>query len=131
MKIGPHVSGVLMIKKDLKVEEAGIEPATCRMRSDHSTPELHPRLDMLQSLAIFYYNILFLATLQQNLLVVIYFYARMRKFTPYIKTYFLRAHSLSCLFYISTLNIHIGNNNIYIYIYIYYSLEPVLVCCNF
>ena len=60
MKIRPHVSGVLMIKKDLKVEEAGIEPATCRMRSDHSTPELHPRLDMLQSIAIFYYNILFL-----------------------------------------------------------------------
>ena len=34
--------------KRIKVEEAGIEPATCRMRSDHSTPELHPRLDMLQ-----------------------------------------------------------------------------------
>ena len=25
------------------MEEAGIEPATCRMQSDHSTPELHPR----------------------------------------------------------------------------------------
>jgi hypothetical protein len=26
------------------MEEAGIEPATCRMQSDHSTPELHPLL---------------------------------------------------------------------------------------
>lgn len=36
-----------MPKKDLaeqcqKVEMRGIEPRTCRMRSDHSTPELHP-----------------------------------------------------------------------------------------
>ena len=30
--------------EDKKVEEAGIEPATCRMQSDHSTPELHPLL---------------------------------------------------------------------------------------
>ena len=30
--------------KRKKVEEAGIEPATCRMQSDHSTPELHPLL---------------------------------------------------------------------------------------
>ena len=30
--------------KRKNVEEAGIEPATCRMQSDHSTPELHPLL---------------------------------------------------------------------------------------
>ena len=32
---------VKIIAKDV-MEEAGIEPATCRMRSDHSAPELHP-----------------------------------------------------------------------------------------
>ena len=26
------------------MEMGGFEPPTCRMRSDHSTPELHPRI---------------------------------------------------------------------------------------
>ena len=32
----------LISQNKKEVEEAGIEPATCRMQSDHSTPELHP-----------------------------------------------------------------------------------------
>ena len=40
------------------MEEAGIEPATCRMQSDHSTPELHPLFVILLLLQILEYNIL-------------------------------------------------------------------------
>jgi hypothetical protein len=43
------------------MEEAGIEPATCRMRSDHSTPELHPQLSIMQYDGYFlhYYLVLY------------------------------------------------------------------------
>ena len=42
-KMGNKACNIKKVDK-IKVclEEAGIEPATCRMRSDHSTPELHP-----------------------------------------------------------------------------------------
>ena len=40
--VAARSKGVRKPKKK-RVEEAGIEPATCRMQSDHSAPELHPR----------------------------------------------------------------------------------------
>ena len=40
-KMGNKACNIKKVDKT-KVEEAGIKPATCRMRSDHSTPELHP-----------------------------------------------------------------------------------------
>ena len=38
---------IIIINKKNTMEEAGIEPATCRMQSDHSTPELHPRNEFM------------------------------------------------------------------------------------
>ena len=57
-KMGNKACNIKKVDKT-KVEEAGIKPATCRMRSDHSTPELHPLCLKLPNLYLTYNQLAF------------------------------------------------------------------------
>ena len=57
-KMGNKACNIKKVDKT-KLEEAGIEPATCRMQSDHSTPELHPLCLKLPNLYLTYNQLAF------------------------------------------------------------------------